>query len=151
MTPAEFTKQLRSNAGKIKEFIKDDLPDIVGTEAVNHFKENFQVEGFVDDAKEPWKEVKRRMNPRTRGARATRKILTGDTGELGEATTYRKEPGQVIITNDKPYAAAHNNGTTTAGRNHSVTIPQRKFIGHSAALDEKITKEIENGIENILK
>jgi len=150
MTPRQFEQMLARSASEINSFIQNTLPDIVGTEAVNHFKENFDKEGFVDKSKQPWKEVKRRMDPRVRGARATRKILSGDTGELKEAIEYEKNPGEVIITNDKPYASAHNEGTTNAGRGHHTVIPQRKFIGHSADLDEKIEKEMISGIDKIL-
>ena len=124
----------------------------IGKIAVDHFTENFQVEGFVDEATEPWKEVNRRLNPRVRGARAIRKILTGDTTDLGRSIKHEPGPGpdQVTVYSDKPYAAAHNEGTTNAGRGHSTTIPKRQFIGHSQKLDEKIKKKIEEALDKVL-
>ena len=152
MNPQEFSEHQQAIIKEIENFFDHKLPDIVGMEAINHFKDNFEVEGFVNKNKEPWKEVKRRMDPRVRGARAARKILTGDTGELKESISFEKPaPGQVLIFSDKPYASAHNDGTETAGRGHTTTIPQRRFIGESEALNEKIKSIIEEGIDRILK
>ncbi len=149
MTPDELANMLRSQATEIQTFVDVNLPDFVGTEAVNHFKENFENEGFTDATNQPWQEVKRRVNPRTRGVRRINKILH-DSGELKESITYKTETGRVVISSDKPYAAAHNEGTSTAGRGRSTKIPKRQFIGHSQKLDEKIQKEIEEGLDKIL-
>lgn len=149
MTPDDFANMFKLNAQEIEAFVNGDLADTVGTEALNHFKENFEKEGFTDATNQPWQEVKRRLNPRTRGVRRTNKILH-DSGGLKESITYKKEPGRVVISSDKPYASAHNEGTSTAGRGNTTRIPKRQFIGHSAKLDEKIQKEIEDGLGNIL-
>ena len=46
---------------KLQEFmLSSQLKDAVGTEAVNHFKEGFDKEGFTDEPLNPWKEVERR-------------------------------------------------------------------------------------------
>lgn len=152
MNPGEFNIHLKQLSAEVDQFIKNDLRRNVGKIAVDHFTENFQQEGFVDATLEPWKEVKRRLNPRTRGARATRKILTGDTADLGRSIKYDLGPGEntVTIHSDLAYAAAHNEGTSTAGRGRSTKIPKRQFIGHSEKLDEKIQKEIEEGLNKIL-
>lgn len=152
MTPQEFEQHIKGLAIQSEAFINNELRRSVGKIAVDHFTENFQQEGFVDDSLEKWPEVKRRLNPRTRGARKTRKILTGETGDLGRSINYDLGPGSDSITiySDKPYAAAHNEGTTTAGRGNSTTIPKRPFIGHSDKLDGKIRKEIEDGLDRVL-
>lgn len=43
-----------------QDWAKNSLPKIVGREAVAHFKENFDQEGFVDNGLKKWKDVKRR-------------------------------------------------------------------------------------------
>ncbi len=152
MTPDEFTLQLQNIASSVKSAIENELPTVVGRMAVDHFKENFQNEGFTDNSLEPWQEVKRRSGNRTGSASDTRNILTGETGDLGRSINYDiSGPGQITISSDKPYASAHNEGTTNAGRNRNVTIPQRKFIGDSAALNDAIVKEIEETIDCIMK
>ena len=151
MTPEEFAAYISQLSAEAEAVIKNIRMDI-GKMAVDHFTENFQVEGFVNSTTEPWKDVKRRTDPRVRGARSTRKILTGDTGNLGRSITYKVGPGenQVTIFSDIPYASAHNEGTSTAGRGRHTTIPKRQFIGRSQKLDEKIQKEIEDGLREIL-
>lgn len=152
MTADEFQIKLKRMPEQIKEAINNDLPVVMGVTAVDFFKENFQNEGFTDASNVPWQEVKRRQDPNVRGARATRKILTGDTGDLGESIEHQHTaPGETTIRSDKPYADAHNSGTTTAGRNHNVTIPQRQLIGESEQLDKLIEEEIESKLGNIFQ
>ena len=159
MTPEEHLKQLRETSEAFRQWFDSKLPDIVGVEAVDFFKESFQNEGFTDEAFEPWSDVKRRTNPtRTDRAAASRKILTGATGDLGRSIEYTPAPGEVRITSDttsvgsgKDYAAAHNEGTNTAGRNRSVTIPKRQFMGKSKTLDDKIGEITEDEAKRILK
>ncbi len=47
------------------------------------------------------------------------------------AAPSRQQVGDASVTiiADLPYSSAHNDGTTTAGRGHKTTIPQRQFIG----------------------
>lgn len=159
MTQEEFIEHLRQTNEEFRKYFDEELPIIVGVEAVNFFKESFQNEGFTDETLEPWEEVKRRIDPkRPNHAEASRKILTGETGDLGRSIEYTQEPGQVTIIadttgvgSDKDYAAAHNEGTTTAGRNRNVTIPKRQFIGPSKTLDKKIKEESEKDMDKILK
>lgn len=143
----------------LEQFMKNDLPDIAGTEAVNHFAESFQNEGFTDRELKKWVEVQRRKatvkrngkqvpNP-YKGVKRTRKILKGDSGDLGESLTYDTAGYDVIISSDKPYARAHNQGADDAGRNHNVVIPQRQFAGPSETLNNAIVKEIEDFLNTL--
>lgn len=155
----QHIKELYESSNEFKRWFDSDLPEMVGVEAVNHFTESFQNEGFTDTGLEKWTEVKRRIDPkRIDRAAASRKILTGDTGDLGRSIEAKAQPGEVKITadttaagSDKDYAAAHNDGTTTAGRGNSTTIPKRQFIGKSATLDKKILDICEKKIASILK
>ena len=149
MTPEEFTIKLNRMATETNAVINNALPVIVGKKAVDFFQEGFQNEGFTDSNLEPWQEVKRRQNPKTKGAASSRKILTGATGDLGESIQYTPGTAEVTIHSDKPYAEAHNEGTTTAGRNNNVTIPARPFIKESAELNKIITEEIERKLGEI--
>lgn len=45
---------------EVNTWAKNDLPRIVGKEAVDHFCENFNKEGFVDNGLHKWPDVKRR-------------------------------------------------------------------------------------------
>lgn len=163
MNQAQFTQKLQTLPKELNRAIHD-VAIITGKQAVDMFKDNFQKESFNG---KPWQEVKRRQDSRnfkvlSRGknkgqSRATnaagsRKILTGETGDLGESIKYKYlGKGSVSIYSDKPYAAAHNEGTRTAGRGNSTTIPQRQFMGPSPELDNIVKREIEKKLNNIFK
>lgn len=118
MNPEQFGDYLDNLVLEINQSIETDIPDIIGVEAVNHFKESFDNEGFTNESLQKWPEVKRRKN-KTRGADAMRKILTGPTGALGNSIEYDKQPGKVVISAnpmnrgaDENYARIHNDGGT---------------------------------------
>lgn len=139
---------------KAAAYLRNDFPDIVGVEAVKHFKENFQNEGFTNQTLQKWDDVKRRTNPpesQMGKASTTRKILTGQTGDLGDSLDYNANFNTVAITTDLPYAQAHNEGTTTAGRGNKTTIPKRQFMGDSQALIQKLNNELERHLNTIFK
>lgn len=152
MDGKEFAKHLLTMSEEAERFINDDAPTVMGKIAVDFFTESFQDEGFTDTSFEPWKEVKRRQDPKVKGARASRPILTGDTGDLGMSIEYRDAAGgEVTVFSDKPYAEAHNEGTTTAGRNRRVTIPKRQFIGDSEQMDKKVVEGLKKKMDRIIK
>lgn len=158
MTPEEHIRRLRESNAEFKRWFDHVLPHLAGAEAVEHFKESFQNEGFTDEVLVKWQDVQRRTNPkRVDRAAASRPILTGSTGDLGRSIDYTAQPGEVVVKSDtmgagsdKDYAAAHNEGTTTAGRNRNVTIPKRQFIGKSKALDKKIEDITTREVKKIL-
>lgn len=147
MTPEQFTLKMEDLARNIADMADSGLPVVIGKTASDFFTDSFQTESFTDEAPVKWQEVKRREDPRAKGARGTRKILTGDSGDLGESISWDvTAPGEVTVRSDMPYASAHNEGTSTAGRSRSVVIPKRQFIGDSHVLNTKILDEIERKI-----
>ena len=57
----DFAKKVEAKKQELQEFIRSQaVKDIVGTEAVAHFKGSFENEGFTDETLNPWKEVERR-------------------------------------------------------------------------------------------
>lgn len=56
---ADF-KKLEQKLKSLENFINNELPTIVGVEAVNHFRGSFEKEGFTDTSLVKWKDVKRR-------------------------------------------------------------------------------------------
>ncbi len=150
ISPEQFLKHLNDQQKAVKKFMEKDAPREIGTEAVNHFKENFQNEGFTDQVNKPWTEIKRRIEPeRPDRAAAKRKILT-ESGDLGKSIQKDVQTGQVVIFSDVSYAEAHNEGTDNAGQNHNVTIPKRQFIGKSRALDRKVEGVIKERLKHLL-
>ena len=147
ISPEQFLKLLEKQAVEINALMKE-IPTIAGIEAVNHFTENFQIEGFEEPG--TWQEVQRRLRPpRPNHAADSLKILT-QSDDLGRSIKHEAQEGQVTVYSDVAYADAHNEGTSTAGRNRNVTIPKRQFIGDSQKLNEKIEKEINDRLQKII-
>lgn len=164
MTGEEFTRQLHQFANEIQDFADNVFPYLAGDISVNHFKENFDKEGFVNGGLQPWEDVKRRdkdspwygFEPANNGGfsptRATDPILK-NTNELFDAIEYDvRGAGEVAIVNDKPYAAIHNEGGTAYifGKT-PFEMPQRKFIGYSLELDEKLVDMLVEELDRIIK
>lgn len=53
-------KEIRGKIEEITRWSRADLPRIAGKTAVDHFRENFDKEGFVDNGLHKWPEVERR-------------------------------------------------------------------------------------------
>lgn len=154
----DFAKRFPEKMRKVREFTNGDaIKDILGVEAVNHFKQSFANEGFTDEVLNPWKDVKRR-DPQSKwyghsgqtGKKSTErmsaKILTGETRELQNAITYRRIENGVRVSNEKPYASVHNyGGRAKIYGKKEFQMPKRQFIGPSAimvtAIKAKIKKE----------
>lgn len=62
LTPQQFTRHLQQQADKVKAYIDQKAPRIIGVEAKNHFKQNFMDQAFTDTSPVPWKPAKR-TNP----------------------------------------------------------------------------------------
>ncbi len=164
MDISELAQKLREKMKEIKDFIaSDDAKDIVGTEAVNHFKESFSNEGFTDESLEKWPEVERRkpdsdwyghsgQTGKFSDARTAAKILSGETGELKETTTYTKTEKGVRVTNEKVYARVHNfGGMAKIYGKKEFQMLARPFIGKSKVMVDKIKAELKSRIIDILK
>lgn len=149
MKPDEFTLGLKKLRLSAQKYINNDAPRIAGRTAVNFFADSFLKEGFTNRSLRKWVEVKRRQNAKVKGAAAVRKILTGETGDLGRSIDYKVGKAMARIFSDKPYAAAHNKGTSKAGRNRRVRIPKRQFIGDSYELNQRIIKEVTRKLKKL--
>ena len=122
MNITDFAEQFADKMEEIKAFVEgDDIKDILGTEAVNHYKESFHSEGFTDETLNPWAEVKRReptspwyghsgQTGKFSNARTSSKILSGETKELQNSITFDHIAYGARIKSDKPYAAVHQFG-----------------------------------------
>jgi len=133
-------KNLFAQIRKLQKMVGSDVYDIVGAEAVRHYKKSFQDEGFTDQNLDKWADVKRCTHPRNKKAISRRKILTGE-GDLGRSIEHRRQGRAVAIKSDKPYAKVHNEGGH-AGRGKGFTMKKRQFIGKSAQLEKKIGEVI---------
>lgn len=164
MNIEEFAKAFPDKIRELERFAQgNDIKDILGVEAVNHFKESFDNEGFTDEVINPWKEVERRkpdspwyghsgQTGKFSQERTQANILTGETGELRNAIQYKYLSNGVRVVNEKPYAAVHQYGLSAKiyGKK-PFKMPARPFIGRSKALIRKINERIKQQLINILK
>ncbi len=151
---------------QLAKYIRHEAPRIVGKMGVDHFRENFDKEGFVNNGLHPWP---------GRKTDTGRKILTGETRELQDSIDYKADLAKTSWGTDKVYGSIHNRGGKTKahtirprakkalkfmGKDGAVVrkkvkhpgsnIPQRQFIGHSQELIDKWDKRVEKDITNIL-
>ncbi len=148
MTPEEFEKHLRQHKEQLSRLITRTLPVKAGTEAVNHFRDNFRKEGFVDSSLQPWKPSKRKSNPKHPDQAYN--TLMSRRNNLYKSIRKETAPGKVTVYTNVPYAAAHNEGTNRAGKNHCLRIPKRQFMGHSKQLDDKVRRMIDGEVRKII-
>ena len=164
MDPDEFKRAIAEKMDEIIRYRDEDLPHIVGKEAVDHYQDSFINEGFTDQAIEKWPEVERRKpesqwygfstvnKDRFSEARSTDKILTGETNELRNSIDYTVNPGRVTVGTDKVYASVHQfgQGAMVFGKK-AFTMKARPFIGKSEVLLKAIREKIERDLERIFK
>lgn len=157
-----------------QQYIREDVPEVIGTEAVKHFKQNFVNEGFDGD----------KWAARKSAVKLPRKVLTGQgSGDhLGDSIDYRVSGSTITIFTDKVYAQIHNEGGTitvtdqmkkyfwamsyqakAAGEedlqnqykamalSKEIVIKQRKFMDISEPLNNKIIAKIKRDLTNLLK
>ena len=154
-------------------YIKNDAKQVIGTLAVQHFKNAFRLGGL---GKKKWEGRKIARSGSTNG----QNVLI-QTGDLMESIDYRISGNDVIIYSDLLYAEIHNEGgeiTVTAKMRKffwakhyeskeagetdaaelykrcalakKIIIPERRFIGPDPELDEKVIAKIQRDLTNIL-
>lgn len=158
-----------------ENYLQKNVGDVVGTEAVKHFKQSFQNEGFTDTSLQKWATRKTK-------SRLSKKILTGQgSGDhLGDSIDYKVQGKTVIVYTDKVYAQIHNEGgkimvtpkmkkyfwamhkqAKDAGYTDEaeqykymalakeITIVQRQYIGNSTVMNNKIIDKINRDLTKI--
>lgn len=164
MDLSKFAELFPEKMKKIQEFVEgDDVKDIIGTEAVSHYKESFANEGFTDETLEKWDDVERRdkdsewyghsgQTGKFSAARTTAKILTGETSELRESITYEKTATGSKITSDKEYSGVHQFGKKAKvyGKKE-FTMKARPYMGKSKKMKANTEKKIKKEIIKIIK
>lgn len=157
----------------------DEIKDIMGVEAVNHYKESFANEGFTDETLDKWDDVSRRdpsspwyghsgfssggkkkrikksdttLVGNFSQARATAKILHGETSELRNGIYYEATERGVKIISPTKYGRVHQFGLQSKiyGKG-TFTQKARPFMGYSKVLKGNIEDKIKRELINIIK
>ena len=160
MDGKNFEQYLAKLRIDIERTLNDDVPLVAANKVASLFRRNFRTQSFFG---KKWKEVQRRI-PGTKPYKAAGYKIKGSrhpswrtspiltiSGDLGRSIRYKVEKGTAIVYSDLKYSSAHNDGTTTAGRNHSTTIPQRQFIGDHAEVDKVVKATITKLMNDLFK
>lgn len=148
------------------------LPNWIGTEAVNFYKDSFTRQAFIDHNVEKW--AKRKNDkPSKRGSRA---ILV-QSGALRRSLRFKVSGNRILVFTNIPYAQIHNEGGDVTGvrsvgsyqrkkpkggkttvKAHTRTVnykmPQRKFMdvpnkAISQFLEKRIVMHIGRALEKL--
>ena len=123
------------------------ISGVIGEIAVKEFTLNFRRQGFKDATVTKWrprKGEKARNKKTKRSASEARGILIGKGSGKKLSRSIRKihtRSDRVLVGSTVKYAGVHNYGLKS-GRGKGFTMPQRRFIGDSNALDKKIKSYI---------
>lgn len=128
------------------------LPGIAKVEGLNFIHDNFDKEGFEDKPGSLKKWDKRKQETgKGKKKRAGRQVLI-DKGKMrrswdaeSRATSTTSE-----FISSMPYTAVHNDGLQ-AGRPPGFTMPERKMIGDSEALNKRIEGKFDRMVDGIFK
>lgn len=168
--------EMMAKLKQAQQYILHDVPEVIGTEAVKHFKQSFENEGFTDSNLKKWDTRKTKRS----GSTNSQKTLV-KSGELENSIDYRVQGTTTIIYSDKLYAEIHNEGgviTVTPKMKKffwamcrqakeagdidqanqykymalakTITIVQRQFIGNSVVMNEKIVAKINLDLTRLL-
>jgi len=156
---------------------KDDMARIIATEALEHFNDSFQNQGFTDRALDPWQK-RQKPAPRDSG----RNLLV-DSGALQNSlTVVRQQFNDIRVSAvGVPYARIHNEGGTikvqvtpamkryfwamwsktgeeaykymalTKKSQFRIDIPQRKFMGNSKQMVTNINKAVRSHLNHLIR
>jgi len=140
-------KDFKEMADKYKQ-LERNIPKIAGVIAVKTIRENFEVQGFIEEGKtasEKWESRKPETDYaydnyksyKGRNYKSSNPILK-QTGNLKDAIAYKVEDEHKVFIGVNlslvPYAKAHNEGLGN--------LPKRKFLDWSKAMSEAIHKDI---------
>ncbi len=119
----------------------------IANKGVNHFKNNFRRQGFVDSTVDKWQKRRSDVIDGLSGRESKNKgrAILVDTGFLKRSIKkIQVKPDSIIVgTNTTTYASYHNLGADN--------MPQRKFIGKSKVLSDAIRVLVRTYIKKAFK
>lgn len=106
---------------EIERYVRDTFPRKAGKMAVDHIRENFRREGYVDGGLHKWWDPVRKRKKKGKTA-GQHKTLHSARNNLLNSIRYDTEAGKAIVHTDVEYAAIHNYGGEIT---HTITRKQR--------------------------
>lgn len=111
MDMKSFIRLVERKRKKLDTLMRRRMPVIAGRIAKDHFQDNFRRGGFVNGGLHPWPKAKRLSSGGTDAASNYGTLLSGRNHLFG-SIKYVPSDYLVVISNEVPYAALHNQGGT---------------------------------------
>lgn len=150
MKPEKFNSEMTKTLRELRRFVERGFPVRAGEIAIDTFKENFRLGGFVDETLKPWQPAKRLSGQTGRAADSQYGTLLSGRNHLYESFETQESTASVSVINTAHYASVHNNGER-AGRGAGFKMPKRQFMGESRELLDGIDEMVEQELKKILK
>lgn len=115
----DINKIIERKKAEIARYCQDTFPRKAGKIAIDHIRENFSREGYINNGLKRWKPAKRKSG---KGTKAEYKTLHSGRNNLANSFRSSTENGKAIISTDVEYAAIHNYGGNIT---HPITRKQR--------------------------
>jgi phage gpG-like protein len=164
---------------KSSQAIKD-MVTIMGVYAINHYKRSFTNGGFTDESLKRWQPRQRNRDNEGRailvktgrlkrslvaikmGAYKVRvqsnvpyALIHNEGGKIKKHGSYKKlyfdENNKLAKTRTARQRKAIHHGTISYVEKHTITMPQRQFVGYSGILAYKIEAALRAKIREIFK
>ncbi len=139
----QFSRKLAQLERELPQVVKR-VPGIAKIEGLKFIAQNFKKQGFekAPGSVSKWKNKKQGRKPNLIGEKRGGAMRRSWQGQAGE--------GYTAFTSNLPYTAVHNEGLK-AGRPPGFTMPERRMIGESEALNQMIERKLDSLVDNILK
>lgn len=168
-------RKLENQRKEILKAFDRKIPREVAVEALEFFQERFDEQGWKDKTLDPWKKRKSKEDDAGRNLL----VKSGKLRDSIEIV-QQDENAVIIESDGVPYANIHNEGgritvpvtkrmrdyfwykfhktgllkykymALTKKEKFKITIPQRKFMGQSDTLDNRVSKIVINVLNRIL-
>lgn len=164
----KIAADIKSKMRKVRS-IQRQVPDIVASAAEAMKDANFSAQGFVTNGRANRWPKRRKETQRSSGKRILHSTGTLQNSVKTEAIKNRIHVG--VDLNTVPYAQVHNEGgriTQNVRPHHRthyksgkrfqvrsftrrITMPQRKYLGHSPDIMKKVSRELDYQLNKLFK
>lgn len=168
----KFNRDMQQLLKEARRLINKRLPGVIKVEGLDFIHDNFDAQGFnTGSGVTKWKARKLPKGLWRKGA----KTLKGGNSQQLRSTKagakWKRDQNRAILAkrghlrrawdretktydsavafrNSLPYAEVHNEGGHS-GRGSGFTMPERRMIGDSAALDNRIIRKIDDEMQRL--
>ena len=109
----DFSELIKRQSREVDQLVRRQLPVKVGRMAKDHYQDNFRKGGFVNRGLQKWATTRRQQSGSASASASYGPLLSG-RNHLFSSIKYVPGDYRVMVSNDLPYAAIHNQGGTVS-------------------------------------